>query len=228
MSDTRLLVRILPQQAYLPCWQAMKQFTHQRDEQTLDEIWLLEHDPVFTQGQNGKAEHVLNPDPIPVIQSDRGGQVTYHGPGQLMVYTLIDINRKNCSIRALVSHLEKAVIDTLAHYGVGAIAKAEAPGVYVGDKKIASIGLRVRKGRAYHGIAFNVDMDLSPFKRINPCGFKALSMTDCKTLGITDDLPAIREHVISALVRQFGYDTPTWVVALPPSLETILKSEAKQ
>ena len=180
MTDSQsssIHVRWLGQQDYLSCWQAMRDFTNQRDDMTADEIWLLEHPPVFTQGQNGKPEHVLNPANIPVVQTDRGGQVTYHGPGQLMIYTLIDIKRKKMNIRDLVTRLEQSVIDYLASFSIAAAAKREAPGVYVHGKKIASIGLRVRKGCAYHGIAFNIAMDLEPFKRINPCGFAALEMT---------------------------------------------------
>lgn len=220
-----LLVRTLPTLPYLPCWQAMRTFTHERNETTTDEIWLLEHEPVFTQGQNGKAEHVLNPGSIPVVQTDRGGQITYHGPGQLMIYTLLDIERQHCNVRELVTHLENAVIATLAHHGIASVAKKEAPGVYVKEQKIASIGLRVRRGRAYHGIAFNVNMDLSPFKRINPCGFKALSMVDCQSLGITDAMPSLATILVNALSKQLRYDTPTWTDALPSELTTLLQSE---
>ncbi|HEU5281079.1 MAG TPA: lipoyl(octanoyl) transferase LipB [Gammaproteobacteria bacterium] len=220
-----LLVRTLPTLPYLPCWQAMRSFTHERDETTTDEIWLLEHEPVFTQGQNGKPEHVLNPGNIPVIQTDRGGQITYHGPGQLMIYTLIDIDRLNCNVRELVTHLENAVIATLAHHGIASIAKKDAPGVYVNEQKIASIGLRVRRGRAYHGIAFNAAMDLSPFKRINPCGFKTLAMIDCQGLGIKDSTKALGNTLINALSQQLRYDTPTWTDALPSQLTTLLQSE---
>lgn len=172
-----LNIRWLGLQDYTSCWQAMKDFTNSRDQETPDEIWLLEHHPVFTQGQNGKKEHVLNPGDIPVVQTDRGGQVTYHGPGQLMVYTLIDIKRKAFNVRELVTLLEQSIIDLLAEYGICASAKREAPGVYIDGKKIASIGLRIRRGCSYHGIAFNVAMDLGPFQRINPCGFASLEMT---------------------------------------------------
>ncbi|EKD70416.1 MAG: Octanoyltransferase [uncultured bacterium] len=182
MKTNELIVRILNQQDYLSCWQAMQAFTNNRNEETIDEIWLLEHSPVFTQGQNGKAEHLLNPGDIPVVQTDRGGQVTYHGPGQLMVYTLIDIKRKKLIIREFVTRIEQSVIDFLAHHHIHAEAKREAPGVYVGHKKICSIGLRVRRGYAYHGIAFNVAMDLEPFNRINPCGFSQLKMTQLADL----------------------------------------------
>lgn len=225
MSAHPLLVRRLPQRPYMPCWQAMKQFTHERDENTTDEIWILQHDPVFTQGQNGKAEHVLNPGNIPVIQTDRGGQVTYHGPGQLMIYTLLDIDRLHCNVRELVTHLEQAVITTLAQHNIASMAKQDAPGVYVNQAKIASIGLRVRRGRAYHGIAFNVAMDLSPFKRINPCGFSTLSMTDCRELGIPSTEAELSTVLVNALCAQLGYDTPTWTDAPPSQLTTLLQSE---
>ncbi len=175
-----VLVRNLKRQPYQTSWDAMRAFTNQRDETTPDEIWLLEHDPVFTQGQNGKAEHVLNAGDIPIVQTDRGGQVTYHGPGQLMVYMLIDLRRKGFNVRELVTLIEQSVIDFLAHYHVRAIAKPDAPGVYIDGKKICSIGLRIRKGCSYHGIAFNFDLSLEPFNRINPCGFSGLQMTKLK------------------------------------------------
>lgn len=183
MIANTLTIRWLGSKDYQPCWEAMQEFTHSRNENTADEIWLLEHTPVFTQGQNGKPEHVLNPGNIPVVQTDRGGQVTYHGPGQLMVYTLIDLRRKKINVRELVTALEQSVIDLLAEYGITAAAKKEAPGVYVGDKKICSIGLRIRKGCSYHGIAFNVALDLEPFSRINPCGFAQLQMVQFSELG---------------------------------------------
>lgn len=183
MIPNTITIRWLGRQDYQPCWQAMQEFTQTRDENTADEIWLLEHTPVFTQGQNGKPEHVLNPGDIPVVQTDRGGQVTYHGPGQLMVYTLIDLKRKKFNVRELVTLLEQSVIDLLAEYNITAAAKADAPGVYVGQKKICSIGLRIRKGCSYHGIAFNVALDLEPFNRINPCGFSQLQMAQFSELG---------------------------------------------
>lgn len=172
-----ILTRQLGIQEYSFCWQAMKTLTQQRDENTPDEIWLLEHLPVFTQGQNGKAEHILNPGDIPIVQTDRGGQITYHGPGQLVVYTLIDLRRRKLNVREMVSILENAVIQLLAEYKIDAKAKCNAPGVYVDDKKIASVGLRIRRGCSYHGLALNVAMDTEPFSRINPCGFEGLKMT---------------------------------------------------
>jgi lipoyl(octanoyl) transferase len=177
MITQTLNIRWQGLQDYQSCWQAMQDFTNNRTEQTPDEIWLLEHYPVFTQGQNGKQEHLLNPGDIPVVQTDRGGQITYHGPGQLMIYTLIDLRRKAFNVRELVTLLEQSIIDLLAEYGINALAKREAPGVYVEGKKIASIGLRIRRGCSYHGIAFNIAMDLAPFQRINPCGFASLQMT---------------------------------------------------
>lgn len=201
-----LIIRWLDQQEYTSCWQAMKQFTDDRHADTPDEIWLLEHKPVFTQGQNGKAEHVLNPGDIPIVQTDRGGQITYHGPGQLMVYTLIDLKRKKFTIRELVSKLEQAIVDFLAAQNIVAAAKREAPGVYINDKKICSIGLRVRKGCAYHGIAFNINLDLSPFNRINPCGYAGLQMTQLADFDKTATVKQAGEQLIAYLKQNLGYN----------------------
>jgi len=206
MNTTQALnIRWLGQQDYVSCWQAMKNFTDARDAETLDEIWLLEHHPVFTQGQNGKAEHLLHPGNIPVVQTDRGGQITYHGPGQLMVYTLIDLKRKHLNVRELVSLLEKSVIDLLDAHHVPAIARREAPGVYVDHKKICSVGLRIRKGSAYHGLAFNIAMDLEPFTRINPCGFKSLEMTQCAALSDLKDTQEAGRQLGNFLMRNLVY-----------------------
>jgi lipoyl(octanoyl) transferase len=200
-----LTVRWLGQQDYMPCWQAMQAFTQNRDEATGDEVWLLEHRPVFTQGQNGKPEHVLNPGDIPVVQTDRGGQITYHGPGQLMIYTLIDLKRKKLNVRELVSLLEQSVIDLLAEYHITAIAKRDAPGVYVDHKKICSIGLRIKKGCSYHGIAFNITLDLEPFSRINPCGFSELKMAQFSELGgLTSTLETGRS-LVKYLMKNLRY-----------------------
>lgn len=169
--------RTLGIQPYQSTWEAMKQFTIDRDPTTEDELWLLEHHPVYTQGQAGKPEHILNSRSIPIVQTDRGGQVTYHGPGQLVIYTLLDIQRRQLGIRTFVLHLEQVLIQVLKHYHIAAAVQCGAPGVYVNDKKIASIGLRVKNGCTYHGIALNVAMDLTPFEGINPCGYKALKMT---------------------------------------------------
>lgn len=174
--STSLLVRDLGRQEYQAVWAAMRDFTDQRTADTDDELWLVEHPPVFTQGQAGKAEHLLAPGDIPVIPTDRGGQVTYHGPGQLVAYPLLNLRRRGLGARDIVTLLENTLIDTLAGYGVLAAADPKAPGVYVGGRKIASIGLRIRRGCSYHGIALNIDLDLAPFRRINPCGYAGLEM----------------------------------------------------
>lgn len=179
-----LNVRILEINDYETIWQAMRHFTDTRTSETPDECWLLEHHPVFTQGQNGKPEHVLSPGDIPIVQSDRGGQVTYHGPGQLMIYTLVDLKRKQLSVRQFVSLLEQTIIDFLQEKNIVSYHKKEAPGIYLmkddQESKICSIGLRVRRGASYHGLAFNIAMDLEPFTRINPCGFDSLKMSQVK------------------------------------------------
>lgn len=215
MIDTAKTINIrwLGLQDYSACWQAMKDFTNNRNSETLDEIWLLEHHPVFTQGQNGKAEHVLNPGNIPVVQTDRGGQVTYHGPGQLMVYLLMDLRRKHFNVRELVTALENSVIEILAEYGINAAAKKEAPGVYVDGKKICSIGLRIRRGCSYHGIAFNIGMDLEPFTRINPCGFSALQMTQFSALGGLNNAQEAGEKLVNYLVKNLVYTHANYLPA---------------
>lgn len=182
LDDKAIIVRSLGSQEYLPIWHRMQTFTDNRDSTTNDEIWLTEHLPVFTQGQAGKQEHILAPGDIPVVPVDRGGQVTYHGPGQLMMYILLDIRRRKLSVRDLVTALEQCIVLTLAEFKIEAYPKKDAPGVYVSGDKICSVGLRIRKGCSFHGLAFNVDMDLSPFKRINPCGYAGLEMTDSARL----------------------------------------------
>jgi lipoyl(octanoyl) transferase len=179
-----IVVRHLGLRDYLPTWQAMRSFTDERTPDTPSELWLLEHPPVFTLGQAGRPEHVLDAGDIPVVRSDRGGQVTYHGPGQLVVYLLLDLRRAGKGIRELVSLLECVVVDLLAAYGTTAAARRDAPGVYVAGRKIASLGLRVRRGCSYHGLALNVDMDLEPFGRINPCGHPGLKVTQLRDLSI--------------------------------------------
>ncbi|MGF1806901.1 lipoyl(octanoyl) transferase LipB, partial [Aliivibrio sifiae] len=174
--NKRLVVKNLGRQDYEPVWKAMHTFTDERDENTCDEVWLVEHNPVFTQGQAGKEEHVLAAGDIPVVKSDRGGQVTYHGPGQLVAYVLINLRRKNTGVRELVTHIENTVINTLGQFGITSAARPDAPGVYVDNKKICSLGLRIRKGCSFHGLALNVNMDLSPFLRINPCGYAGMEM----------------------------------------------------
>lgn len=190
---------------YQTTWRAMQDFTAARDADTADEIWLLEHPPVFTLGLNGKPEHLLNPDSIPVIKIDRGGQVTYHGPGQLVVYVLLDIARRSLGVQQLVQRMEQAVIDLLAEQQVDAVSRRDAPGVYVGERKIAALGLRVKHGRTYHGLALNVDMDLEPFNRINPCGYPGMQVTQLRDLGISLDMDAVSERLLSHLTRLLGY-----------------------
>lgn len=200
MYQDKILVRHLGLQPYEPVSQAMHDFTDSRDENTPDEIWLVEHLPVFTQGQAGKAEHVLVPGDIPVIQSDRGGQVTYHGPGQQVMYVLLNLKRRKLGVRELVTLLEQTVVDTLAEYGIDAHPRADAPGVYVGEMKICSLGLRIRKGCSFHGLALNINMDLSPFLRINPCGYAGMEMTQMHQWveNVTPDI--IRPSLVSNLL----------------------------
>ncbi len=183
----------------------MRAFTDARNAETRDEIWFVEHPPVFTQGQAGKAEHVLAPGDIPVVQSDRGGQVTYHGPGQIVVYFMLDLQRLGYGIRSLVTRLENALVATLAGLGIQAAANPDAPGVYVNGAKIASLGLRVRKSCTYHGIALNVDMDLEPFSRINPCGYSALRMTQIRELSGPESLPQVGRKLETELLAHLGY-----------------------
>ena len=193
-------------QPYEPTWQAMQSFTDHRNADTFDEIWLLEHPSVFTQGLAGKAEHVLNPHDIPIVQTDRGGQITYHGPGQLMLYLLLDLNRLNIKTRQFVRTIEQTVIDYLGSLGISAEGRVDAPGIYVGDKKIASIGLRVRRGYSYHGIAFNIDTDLTPFSYINPCGFQGLRMTSLKNLAPHITQNQVKTEIITYFLKNFGYN----------------------
>ncbi|MDX1604998.1 MAG: lipoyl(octanoyl) transferase LipB [Candidatus Competibacterales bacterium] len=200
-----LRIRRLGRKAYRPVLTAMQTFTDRRDAATADELWLLEHPPVFTQGLNGKAEHLLDPGSIPVERIDRGGQVTYHGPGQLIVYCLLDLRRLDLGVRALVSCLEQAVVDLAARHGIRAAADARAPGVYVDGRKLASLGLRVRRGRCYHGLSLNVAMDLTPFRRINPCGHAGLEMTQLRDLGVVDGLDTIGTELAECLGTSLGY-----------------------
>ncbi|WP_173274239.1 lipoyl(octanoyl) transferase LipB [Thiosulfatimonas sediminis] len=185
-------VKYLGLQDYQNTWQAMQAFTNQRSTSTADELWVVEHPPVYTQGLNGKAEHLLRPDPrIPIVQSDRGGQITYHAPGQLIVYVLIDLKRRKLGVRALVSILENSIIALLADYGIQAYARVDAPGVYVDGQKIASLGLKIRKQKSYHGLALNVAMDLTPFQAINPCGLAQMQMTQLSALLPKPRLPGL-------------------------------------
>jgi lipoyl(octanoyl) transferase len=189
------------QQDYVPLWREMQEFTDTRDENTPDEIWFVEHPPVFTMGLNASEEHLLAPGDIPVVQIDRGGQVTFHGPGQLMIYPLIDLRRANIGIRDLVTALEQSVVDLVAEYKVDASADPDAPGVYVDGDKLASVGLRIRRGSSFHGMALNVDIDLEPFSRINPCGYADLQMTDLQRLGIDLQLEQTSEKYLPHFLR---------------------------
>ncbi len=173
-------IKHLGLQDYQSTWQAMQDFTNQRTAETVDEIWVVEHPPVFTQGLNGKAEHILQQPDIPIVKTDRGGQITYHAPGQLVLYTLIDLKKTKLGVRALVSIIENSIIAYLANFDISAEARKDAPGVYVAGNKIASLGLKIRKQRSYHGLALNIDMDLSPFKLVNPCGLQGMQMTQMK------------------------------------------------
>ncbi len=186
--NNSLIVRQLNQLDYTKVWQAMQHFTDNRDSETLDELWLVEHPAVFTQGQAGKEEHVLMPGDIPVVKVDRGGQVTYHGPGQQVMYFMINLRRRKMGVRELVTLIENGIVATLADYQIAAYAKPDAPGVYVDNKKIASLGLRVRKGCSFHGLALNIDMDLSPFLRINPCGYAGLEMVQTSAISELNSL----------------------------------------
>lgn len=199
MYQDKILVRHLGLQPYEPVSQAMHDFTDMRDDTTPDEIWLVEHLPVFTQGQAGKAEHLLMTGDIPVIQSDRGGQVTYHGPGQQLMYVLLNLKRRKLGVRELVTLLEQTVVNTLAEYGIDAHPRADAPGVYVGEMKICSLGLRIRKGCSFHGLALNINMDLTPFQRINPCGYAGMEMTQMRQWVDT----ATPENIRPVLLNKF-------------------------
>lgn len=201
-----LLVRHLGEVDYQETWQKMQDFTDTRDKETPDELWFLQHPSVYTLGKNGKPEHVLNAAKIPVINSDRGGQVTYHGPGQIVVYTLLDLTRMKIGVRALVTHLEQTIVELLGDYGVSANARAEAPGVYVNNAKIAALGLRVRKGRSFHGLALNVDMDLEPFRRINPCGYAGLEVTQLKNLVSDIEMTSVTDDLQQRLINKFSYE----------------------
>ncbi|HEX7917052.1 lipoyl(octanoyl) transferase LipB [Rudaea sp.] len=198
---------------YEPVWRAMQAFTDARDAETPDELWLVEHPPVFTLGQAGKWEHVLLPGDIPVVPVDRGGQVTYHGPGQIVAYPLIDLRRLKLGIRELVCRIEQAIIDTLANWNVEAVRREGAPGVYVAGAKIAALGLRVRRGCTFHGLAFNVNMDLEPFHRINPCGYQGLAVTQLMDLGGPSSLAEVETELVAQLERQLGLNVQ---MAPPP------------
>jgi len=200
--------RFRGRQDYVPLWHEMRDFTDTRDADTPDEIWFCEHPPVFTLGLNAAKEHLLAPGDIPVVQIDRGGQVTFHGPGQLMIYPLIDIRRANIGVRRLVTALEQSVVDLAAEYDVNAAARADAPGVYVDGRKLASVGLRIRRGASFHGMALNVEIDLEPFSRINPCGYEELEMTDLHRLGVALQLEETAEKITPHFLRHLAIRLP--------------------
>ena len=201
----QLIVKHLGHQDYEPVWRDMQKFTDQRDENTIDELWLVEHPAVFTQGLAGKAEHVLAAGDIPVIQVDRGGQVTYHGPGQIVAYPMINLRRHGIGVKSLVNGIEQAIINTVALYDILAERKADAPGVYVKGAKIASLGLRIRKACSFHGLAFNIDMDLEPFQRINPCGFSGLEVIQLSDLAKNVEIHQVEQQLIAAFCQQLNF-----------------------
>jgi lipoyl(octanoyl) transferase len=213
LYQDKILVRQLGLQPYEPVSQAMHDFTDSRDETTPDEIWLVEHLPVFTQGQAGKAEHLLTTGDIPVIQSDRGGQVTYHGPGQQVMYVLLNLKRRKLGVRELVTLLEQTVVNTLAEYGIDAHPRADAPGVYVGEMKICSLGLRIRKGCSFHGLALNINMDLAPFLRINPCGYAGMEMTQMRQWVETATPDIIRPVLLNNLLALLNNPPHEYITA---------------
>jgi lipoyl(octanoyl) transferase len=215
------LVRDLGRRPYAPVWQAMQQYTDARGPDSADELWLVEHDPVFTQGQAGKAEHLLLPGAIPVVQVDRGGQVTYHGPGQIVAYPLVDLRRAGLGVRQLVDAIEQATIDTLAQWQIHGRRRPGAPGVYVDDAKVMALGLRVRRGCSFHGLAFNIAMDLEPYARINPCGFRGLRVTQLLDLGGPAELAQVKPVLVRALSHRLGLNpraaAPETALASVPS-----------
>ena len=202
----RPVIRHLGEVDYQKTWQAMQDFTDTRDKGTADELWILQHPPVYTLGKNGKAEHVLNAQGIPVVNSDRGGQVTYHGPGQIVVYTLLDLNRLKIGVRELVTRIEQSIIDLLSAHGVESNARRDAPGVYVNNAKIAALGLRVRKGCSFHGLALNVNMDLEPFSRINPCGYEGLEVTQLNNFVSDIDIDRVIDDLQQELLKKLSYE----------------------
>jgi len=205
LHPDKIVLRQLGLQSYAPISQAMHHFVEQRNATTPDELWLVEHHAVFTQGQAGKAEHLLMPGDIPVIQSDRGGQVTYHGPGQQVLYVMIDIKRRKLGVRELVTAIEQAVVNTLARFDIEAYPRPDAPGVYVAGQKICSLGLRIRRGSSFHGLALNVDMDLAPFLRINPCGYADLQMTQMRALRPGISMQQVQMPLITEFMQLLGY-----------------------
>jgi len=211
----RIVTRDLGRTEYNTTFRSMREFTAARTPDTVDEIWLTEHDPVFTQGQAGKAEHLLMPGDIPVVQSDRGGQVTYHGPGQLVGYLMVDIRRAALAPRGLVTAIEQSIVELLSSYGITGKNRPDAPGVYVDGAKVASLGLRIRKGCSYHGLALNVAMELEPFTRINPCGLRGIEVTQLADLGGPRSIDEVKEPLVDLLRDRLGVNRTTRAAAQP-------------
>lgn len=211
----KLIIRELHNMPYEPVWRAMQAFTDERNEHVTDELWVVEHPPVFTQGQAGKEEHLLAPGDIPVVPVDRGGQVTYHGPGQLVVYFMLDIRRRKMGVRELVTAIENTIVDVLAEYGVKAAPRPDAPGVYIGPEKVCSLGLRIRRGCSFHGLALNVNMDLSPFQRINPCGYAGMIMTQTVSHGGPTSVAEAATKVTATFAQLLSYSEIEATTGLP-------------
>jgi lipoyl(octanoyl) transferase len=216
-SPALWLVRDLGRQPFMSVWPAMERFTDLRNDETVDELWLVEHEPVFTLGQAGKPEHVLAPGDIPVVQTNRGGQVTYHGPGQIVAYPLVDLRRLGFGVREFVHRIEQAMIDTIAVWDIQAVRKEGAPGVYVKGEKIGALGLRVRRGCTFHGLAFNINMDLEPFHRINPCGYEGLQVTSLLNCGGSGDVNAVKAELVKQMAAQLHL-SPQYLSKLPDLL----------
>ena len=210
---TDIVIRQLGLQAYEPVYQRMQQFNAARTAHTTDELWLLQHPPVFTMGLNAKPEHVLNAANVPVVHIDRGGQVTYHGPGQLIAYLLVDLKRNNLGVRQMVTSMEQAVIALLSTHAIDSTARSDAPGVYVEGSKVAALGLRIKRHSSYHGLSLNIDMDLRPFEQINPCGYEGLQVTQLRDLGVTDTVDSIEQQLMTHLLQEFGYTSHTLLTA---------------
>jgi lipoyl(octanoyl) transferase len=224
----QLIVRDLGMQAYEPTWHEMQRFTAARDATTPDELWVLEHPPVFTMGLNGKEKHLLSTGTIPVINIDRGGQVTYHGPGQLVIYTLLDLSRLNLGVKELVKIMETAIIDLLKQYGIHAQGRVNAPGVYVNDAKIAALGLRIKKNKSYHGLSLNLDMDLTPFQFINPCGYAGMTVTQLKELKPQFDQATVKSDLITHLSRLLGYNNVSQIPGMSLRQNKVTEAISKE
>ncbi len=213
-----IIIRELGRQDYLSTLDAMREFTRSRDDQSADEFWLVEHPPVYTQGRNSKPEHLLNAGDIEVVDIDRGGQITYHGPGQLVLYVMLDLTRMGKGVRDLVTAMEQSIIKLLADYKINGVARSDAPGVYVDDAKLAALGLRITRGCSYHGLSLNVDMDLAPFQGINPCGYAGLAVTQCRDLGINDPQAILSDRLCALLCDELGYNARVYEPTRPEGL----------